>query len=69
MDQIVKIDIAREIIEKLIAQECKNGVDENNKVLRELVQMKEEVYKNNTEIIDYVISQYKNAIKAGENNE
>lgn len=68
MEQIVNIDIAKDIVERLIAQECKNGVDKNNEVLKELIHMKDEIYQNNTEIIDYVISQYKDAINAGENN-
>lgn len=68
MEQIVKIDIAKDIVEKLIAQECKDGVDENNEILLNLVEMKDEIYKNNTEIIDFVINNYKDAVNAGENN-
>ena len=68
MEQIVKIDLAKDIVEKLIAQECKNGVDEQNEILLNLVNMKDEIYKNNTEIINFVINNYKNAVNAGENN-
>ncbi len=68
MEQIVNIEIAKDIVERLIAQECQNGVDESNPVLQNLILMKEEIYKNNKEIIDMVISQYKHAVNAGENN-
>lgn len=68
MEQIVKIDIAKNIIDKLIAQECKNGVDKNNKMLSDFVQMKNEIYKNNTTVIDFVISEYKKALTVGAQN-
>ena len=67
MEPINKMDIAKDIVERMIAMECKNGVDENNPVLQELIVMKDEIYKNNTALIDSVIAQYKQAI-VGENN-
>ncbi len=66
MEPINKIDIAKDIVEKLIAMECKNGVEETNPVLQDLIVMKDEIYRNNDEVIDRVLSQYKEAMKAGE---
>lgn len=68
MEQTIKIDIAKDIVERLIAAEIKNGVDANNPVLQELIVMKDEIYRNNTAVIDQVIEQYKTAITSGENN-
>ena len=67
MEPINKMDIAKDIVQRMIAMECKNGVDENNPVLQELIVMKDEIYKNNTALIDSVIAQYKQAI-VGEND-
>ena len=66
MEQINKIDIAKNIVEQLIVQELKNGFDSTNLYLKELVIMKEEILKNNQEVIDSVLSGYKVAVKGEE---
>ena len=66
MEQINKIDIAKDIVERLIVQETRNGYDASNPFLTALVQMKEEILKNNEVVIDEVLDGYKNALK-GEN--
>ncbi len=63
MEQINKIDIAKDIVERLIVQETRNGYDSNNPFLTALVQMKEEILKNNAEVIDEVLISYKDALK------
>ena len=66
MEQINKIDIAKDIVERLIVQETRNGYDLTNPFLTALVQMKEEILKNNEVVIDEVLESYSNALK-GEN--
>ena len=66
MEQINKIDIAKDIVERLIVQETRNGYDATNPFLTALVQMKEEILKNNEVVIDEVLESYSNALK-GEN--
>ncbi len=66
MEQINKIDIAKDIVERLIVQETRNGYDSTNPFLTALVQMKEEILKNNEVVIDEVLESYSNALK-GEN--
>ena len=66
MEQINKIDTAKNIVEQLIVQELKNGFDSTNLYLKELVIMKEEILKNNQEVIDSVLSGYKAAVKGEE---
>lgn len=66
MEQINKIDIAKDIVERLIVQEIRNGYDSTNPFLTALVQMKEEILKNNEAVIDEVLENYKSALK-GEN--
>ena len=66
MEQINKIDIAKDIVERLIVQETRNGYDSTNPFLTTLVQMKEEILKNNEVVIDEVLTSYSDALK-GEN--
>ena len=66
MEQINKIDIAKDIVERLIVQETRNGYDASNPFLTALVQMKEEILKNNAAVIDEVLTSYRSALK-GEN--
>ena len=63
MEQINKIDIAKNIVEQLIVQELKNDFDSTNLYLKELVIMKEEILKNNCDVIDLVLTGYKVAVK------
>ena len=63
MERINEIEIAKDIVEQLIVQELKNGFDSTNLHLKEFVKMKEEILKNNREIINEVLVGYKSAIK------
>jgi hypothetical protein len=63
MEQINKIDIAKDIVERLIVQETRNGYDSNNPFLTRLIQMKEEIIKNNNAVIDEVLNGYSDALK------
>ena len=63
MEQINKIDIAKDIVERLIVQEIQNGYNSNNPFLARLIQMKEEIIKNNNAVIDEVLKGYSDALK------
>lgn len=63
MEQINKIDIAKDIVERLIVQECKKSYDSDDAVLKMLIEMKDEVLKNNNEVIDEVLKNYSDSIR------
>ena len=62
-----KTDLALEIINIKIADELKNGESKSYEELKEkisvLKQYREEIYKNNKEIIDKIIDEYRKEIK------
>lgn len=65
MDNSIKRDIALDIIEELIQKE---PLTDDKTVLHQLIVMRDEIYRNNTAVIDDVISSYKNAVKTGDKN-
>lgn len=60
--------MALEIVEMLIAQEFRKGTPFEDPVVKDLSDMKNEILRNNVEVINFVINNYKQALNIGENN-
>ena len=65
MDKDIQRDIALDIIEEMIARE---PLSEDKTFLHELMVMRDEIYRDNTAVIEHVLSEYKKAVNPGENN-
>ena len=63
MNDNTKIEVAREIMNALIANEAKKGFDFNNKKLITLLNEENEMNKFNFEVIDKIINQYSILVK------
>ena len=69
MDQLINIDVALEIVERLMAEEVNNKTSVNDPIYSDLIRMKNEILNNNTDMIDYVLSQYKQAVSQENTND
>lgn len=65
MDKDIERDIALDIIEEMIARE---PLSEDKTFLHELMVMRDEIFRNNTAVIEHVMKEYKKAVNPGENN-
>ena len=63
MNDNTKIEVAREIMNALIANEAKKGFDFNNKKLITLLNEENEMNNFNFEVIDKIINQYSIFVK------
>ena len=65
MNDNTKIEVAREIMNAMIANEAKNGFDINNKKLITLLNEESEMNNFNFKVIDKIINQYSILVKKG----
>ena len=63
MNDNTKIEVAREIMNALIANACKSGFNPKNKVLIALLKDEEEMEKFNFKVIDKIINKYSKFLK------
>lgn len=63
MNDNTKIEVAREIMNALIANEAKKGFNFNNKKLITLLNEENEMNNFNFEVIDKIINQYSIFVK------
>ena len=65
MNDNTKIEVASEIMNAMIARQCKNGYSKDNTALQTLLREEEEMSKFNFKVIDKVINVYGPIIKGG----
>jgi hypothetical protein len=65
MNNNTKIEVAREIMNAMIANEAKNGFDFNNKKLITLLNEENEMNNFNFSVIDKIINEYSILVKKG----
>ena len=65
MNNNTKIEVAREIMNAMIANEAKNGFDFNNKKLITLLNEEIEMNNFNFSVIDKIINEYSILVKKG----
>ena len=63
MSENVKLEVAVEIISAKIANLSKNGYSIQDKQMQELIKERNEMYKENKEIIEKIINKYGPEIK------
>ncbi len=68
MNDNTKIEVAREIMNAMIAKHCKNGYSKENKALMKLLDDENEMNKFNFKVIDKIINVYGPMLKRGEVN-
>lgn len=68
MNDNTKIEVAREIMNAMIAKHCKNGYSTENKALMKLLDDEKEMNKFNFKVIDKIIDVYGPMLKRGEVN-
>ena len=66
MNDNTKIEVAREVMNAMIANACINGYNENNKNLMLLLREEQEMNKFNFKVIDKILNVYAPKIKRGE---
>lgn len=65
MNDNTKIEVSREIMNAMIANEAKNGFDINNKKLITLLNEESEMNNFNFKVINKIINQYSVLVKRG----
>ena len=63
MNNNTKIEVAREVMNAMIANACINGFDKNNKEILLLLQEEQQMEKFNFNVIDKIINQYSLLVK------
>lgn len=63
MNDYVKLEIAREILNLMIGTNGKTGYDKNNKPLMQLLADKDALTKNDMKIVDKIINVYGTLVK------
>ena len=66
MNDNTKVEVAREVMNAMIARACKNGFDSKNKVITTLLKEEKEMNKFNFKVIDKILNVYAPIIKKGE---
>lgn len=66
MNDNTKIEVAREIMNMMIAKHAKDGYNKENKTLMTLLKDESEMNKFNFKVIDKIINVYGPMIKRGE---
>lgn len=65
MNQNTKIELANEIMIAMIGKVCRNNVDKNSKIYKNIMKERDEMRKFNFEVIDKIISVYGPMVKEG----
>lgn len=65
MNQNTKIELANEIMIAMIGKVCRNNVDKNSKIYKNIIKERDEMRKFNFEVIDKIISVYGPMVKEG----
>lgn len=63
MNDNTKIEVAREIMNAMIAKACKKGFKPTNNTLKALLKDEEEMEKFNYEVIDKILNVYSKFLK------
>lgn len=63
MNDNTKIEVAREIMNAMIARACKEGINPTNKTLQNLLRDEQEMENFNFEIIDKILKVYSKTLK------
>lgn len=63
MNDNTKIEVAREIMNAMIARACKNGFKPSDKTLQALLKDEEEMEKFNFEVIEKILNVYSKTLK------
>ena len=66
MNDNTKIEVAREVMNAMLARACRNGFDKKNKALTTLLKEEREMNKFNFKVIDKILNVYAPIIKKGE---
>lgn len=66
MNDNTKIEVAREVMNAMIANACKNGYNEKDKNLILLLKEEQEMNKFNFKVIDKILNVYAPKLKRGE---
>lgn len=69
MNENTKLEVAREIMNTMIAKHAKNGYDSNNKNLITLFNDEKEMNKFNFKVIDKILNFYGDIVKRNKGNE
>lgn len=65
MNQNTKIELANEIMIAMIGKVCRNNVDKDSKIYKNIMRERDEMRKFNFEVIDKIISVYGPMVKEG----
>ena len=65
MNQNTKIELANEIMIAMIGKVCRNNVDKDSKIYKNIMKERDEMRKFNFEVIDKIISVYGPMVKEG----
>ena len=63
MNNNLKLELAKEVLARKIALQCKDGLDQNNTELMKLLEEEKEMNKFNTFVIDKIINVYGEEVK------
>ena len=66
MNDNTKIEVAREVMNAMIANACRNGYNEKDKNLILLLKEEQEMNKFNFKVIDKILNVYAPKLKRGE---
>ena len=66
MNDNTKIEVAREVMNAMLARACRNGFDKKNKLITTLLKEEKEMNNFNFKVIDKIINKYAPIIKKGE---
>ena len=62
---MTKIELANEIMIAMIGKVCRNNVDKDSKIYKNIMKERDEMRKFNFEVIDKIISVYGPMVKEG----
>ena len=65
MNDNTKIELSMEIMNAMIGRACKDGYDQNNLVIKKLLDEEKEMNNFNFEVIDRIIDIYGPMVKEG----
>lgn len=68
MNENTKIEVASEIMNAMIARQCKNGYNKNNNALQTLLKEEQEMSKFNYKVINKIIDVYGPMVRGGKQN-
>ena len=66
MNDNIKVEVAREVMNAMIANACKNGFNDKSRAITILLKEEEEMNKFNFKVIDKIINVYGPMLKRGE---